>query len=177
MTAYILIGMGILIAIFLIMAMQKSDDFRVSRTLIINASPDIIFEQMNGSRNFNKWNPWLKSDPDSVITYEGPETGVGSSYSWNGKKTGIGKDTIVESVPHEKVVVELEFMKPMRAKNRAGFILKPMDNGTEVTWSMWGTRNFKAKMMHTIFNMDKMIGKSFESGLESLSEIVTTNET
>lgn len=175
MTAYILIGLGILIAVFLIAAMQKSDEFKVSRTLVINATPEIIFEQINGSRNFNKWNPWLKEDPDSVITYEGPETGVGASYSWNGKKTGIGKDTIVESIPHEKVVVELEFIKPMNAKNMAGFTLAPVENGTEVTWSMWGKRNFTTKMMHTVFNMDKMIGKSFESGLENLKEIVTRN--
>ncbi len=177
MAVYILIGLGILIVFFLIKAASKSDEFKITRSVIINAPAEIIFKQMDSPHNFNKWNPWLKADPDAEVIYEGPETGIGASYSWNGRKTGIGKDTIVESVPHKKVVVELEFMKPIKATNNAGFTLTPVENGTEVTWSMWGTRNFMTKVMHTVFNMDKMIGKSFESGLENLNKIVTKNET
>ncbi|MEZ5758551.1 MAG: SRPBCC family protein [Emcibacteraceae bacterium] len=172
MLNYILIGLAVLIVIFLIKILSKSTVFKISRSRIIEAPADVIFEQINNSRNFNTWNPWMRADPEAEITYEGPESGVGASYSWNGKKTGMGSDTIVESIPHEKVMVRLEFIKPFASTNRAGFTLTPVGNGTEVTWSMWWQRNFLMKLMHTVFNVEKMMNSSFDSGLENLNQII-----
>ena len=60
------------------------------------------------------------------------------------------------------------FTKPFAAHNTATFDLTPEAGGTRVTWSMEGANPFMAKLMGLVFNLDKMIGGDFETGLASL---------
>ena len=50
-------------------------------------------------------------------------------------------------------------------------MLAPKDNGTQVTWSMYGPSTFLSKIMGLFFSMDKMVGTDFESGLANMKEI------
>ena len=69
----------------------------------------------------------------------------------------------------QQIVIKLDFLKPFEGHNFAEFTLLPRaDSMTSVTWSMYGPSPFVAKIMGTIFNMDKMIGSDFEAGLQSL---------
>jgi hypothetical protein len=54
------------------------------------------------------------------------------------------------------------------ATNKAIFTLEPDGDTTKVTWAMEGHKNFMAKALHAFVNMDKLIGKDFESGLASM---------
>jgi uncharacterized protein YndB with AHSA1/START domain len=74
----------------------------------------------------------------------------------------------LESVPPSKVVIKLDFMKPFEAHNTAEFTLTPAGDGTTVTWAMYGPQPYVSKVMGTVFNMDKMIGRDFETGLANL---------
>ena len=40
-----------------------------------------------------------------------------------------------------------------------------------MTWAMYGPSAFITKLMGVFFNMDKMIGKDFEVGLENLKAL------
>lgn len=51
------------------------------------------------------------------------------------------------------------------------FTLTPKGDVTEVVWAMNGRVPFMAKLMHIIFNMDKMVGSDFETGLGNLKSI------
>ena len=73
----ILLSLGAIIAVILIIAAFKSPDFRVERSRVISAPADVLFEQVNNHRKFNTWNPWLKMDPATKVSYSGPEAGVG----------------------------------------------------------------------------------------------------
>lgn len=42
---------------------------------------------------------------------------------------------------------------------------------TTVTWAMSGASSFIAKVMGLCFDMDKMVGKSFEDGLAQLKAL------
>ena len=145
MLSYILLGLALFIVTFLIMVMAKSDDFKISRSFVIKAPADIIFDHINSQHKFNSWNPWIKADPDAEVEYDGPESGVGASYSWDGKRTGEGKSTITSSIPNKKIVFQLDFYKPMSETHTAEFILNPVEDGIEVEWSMWGRRKFATK--------------------------------
>ena len=72
----ILCSLAAIIALLLLIAMFKSDDFRVSRSLKMAAPSSKAFAQVNDLRNMNGWNPFLKLDPKAKVTYEGAETGV-----------------------------------------------------------------------------------------------------
>ena len=59
-------------------------------------------------------------------------------------------------------------LKPFEAHNKVIFTLNAVGETTSVTWGMNGTQNLLVKIMGTFFNMDKMMGKDFEVGLEKL---------
>jgi hypothetical protein len=107
-------------------------------------------------------------DPQAKITYHVPETGVGASSSWDGPKIGRGSMTITAAKPNQEVDLQLEFLAPMKASNRARFTLAPDDQAVRVTWRMEGTNGFVGKAFALFMNMDKTIGGDFERGLATL---------
>ncbi len=42
---------------------------------------------------------------------------------------------------------------------------------TDVMWTMSGPQAFMGKVMSLFFNMDKIVGKSFEEGLADLKRV------
>ena len=105
-------------------------------------------------------------------TFEGPSSGPGASYAWNGNNAvGEGRLTIVESKPAELITMKLEFSRPFKCTNEVNFKLEPSPGGTRVSWIMDGKNNFMTKAMSLFMNMDKMVGKDFEQGLANLSGV------
>lgn len=157
------------IAVFLVVAMMQSDEFRVTRSATIAAPAPAVFALVNDLHSWEKWNPWQKVDPAMKVTFSGPPAGVGASYSWVGNKdVGEGRLGIIESRPSDLVRIKLEFLKPFAATNTAEFTFKPESNTTVVTWSMFGNKNFISKVMGLVMNMDTMIGGQFEKGLADM---------
>ena len=78
---------------------------------------------------------------------------------------------ILESTPPSKVRIDLQFMKPFKAHNVAEFTFDPHGRNTTVTWAMHGPTTFMSRVMGLFINMDKMIGKDFEAGLQNLKAI------
>ena len=66
-----------------------------------------------------------------------------------------------------RVAVDLDFLKPFKASNVITFDLAPSGDGTDVTWTMTGTRSALMGVMGKLF-FDKAIGGDFERGLEAL---------
>jgi hypothetical protein len=171
----ILIVLAIIVVVLLIVAAQKSDYFRVERSISVSASPAAAFAQVNDFHKWVAWNPWGKMDPAMKETYDGAPSGVGASYSWSGNKNvGTGRMTLTESRPFEQIKIRLEFLKPFAATNTAEFTFKPDGNQTIVTWSMSGKSNFICKLMGLFMSMDKMIGSQFEKGLADLKTAAET---
>jgi uncharacterized protein YndB with AHSA1/START domain len=168
----ILIGVAVLIVLLVAVVAMQSSDLKVSRSTTIKAPPETVFEQVNDLHKFQAWNPWAKIDPNMKQTFEGPEAGVGSKYTWVGNnEVGEGRMTIVKSEPAKLVDIDLEFFKPMAGRNLAEFTFTPDKDGTVVTWTMTGKKNFMAKAFGLLVSMDTMIGGMFEKGLASMKEI------
>jgi hypothetical protein len=171
--AKILIGVSVAILLFLVYVAMQSSDFRVKRSISINASPEAVFPHVNHLRKWEPWNPWGKLDPNMKLTYEGPAEGVGASYSWSGNgNVGEGRNTIIESHLHSLVRFKLEFFKPFAGVNQTDFTFTPDGRQTVVMWDMTGKLNFTTKIFHVLMNMDKMIGGQFEKGLQDMKTVV-----
>lgn len=171
----ILIGLALVIIVPLIVVALQPSEYRVTRSVTMAAPPEAVFPHVNELKKWAAWNPWEKIDPNMKLTYEGPEAGVGASYSWVGnKEVGEGRMSITDSRPNESVKFKLEFFKPMAGVSDADFTFKPLGNQTEVTWAMSGRNNFIAKAFCLFMNMDKMIGGQFEKGLADLKAVAET---
>jgi uncharacterized protein YndB with AHSA1/START domain len=157
------------IAIILLLAAAKPDTFRIERTATIAAPADRIFPLINDFRNWPSWSPWEKLDPAMTRTLSGAESGKGAVYAWKSAgKAGQGRMEIAQALPPSKIDIDLDFRKPFKAHNVAEFRLEPQGGATKVTWAMHGKSPFAARIMRTVVNMDKMVGRDFEAGLDNL---------
>ena len=171
----ILIGVLVVIVAFLIFVAMRPADFRVERSATIAASAQTLFEQVNDHHKFNKWNPFLKMDPNVKNTYSGPDSGVGAVCGWDGNKDiGAGSATITDIKPGELVRMRMDWIRPMAGVATVEFTFKPEGDKTVVTWAMYGKNDFLGKLISLFMDCDKMCGPPFEQGLADLGKTVTT---
>jgi hypothetical protein len=174
----ILAGILILIAAFFGVAALQPAEFSISRSVMVDAPPATVFAQINDFHKWEHWSPWAKLDPEMKTSYSGPVAGPGTSYAWEGNgQVGAGKMTIASSEAPSVVRIDLEFLKPMQAKNLTEFRIEPQGTGSQVTWSMSGERNLVSKAMGLVMSMEQMIGPDFERGLLALKSVSESAKT
>ncbi|MFY2789322.1 SRPBCC family protein [Rhodococcus sp. KRD162] len=145
----------------------------VERSTVVQADAATVHALIDDFHEWVKWSPYEGLDPDLMRTYAGPDAGVGASYAWSGnRKAGAGTMTIIESVPGELVVLDLEFTKPFKNRNVTAFVLEPAADGTHVTWRMSGKQNLLFRLIGSVYPvMDKLVGSDFEKGLRQLAAV------
>ena len=165
----VLIVVVVLVAGILVAAATRPNDFTVQRSAAIRAAPDRIYPLLADFRQWPAWSPWEKLDPDMKRTLSGASSGPGAVYAWEGSsKVGAGRMEIKEATPPSKVVIQLDFIRPFEGHNVTEFTLAPRGETTDVQWTMRGPATFVMKLMGLFSDIDKMIGKDFETGLANL---------
>ena len=162
----------IAIAIVLAIAAGRPDRFRIERSTTITAPAESIFPLIADFHRWRSWSPYEDRDPAMHRTYNGAPQGQGAIYAWDGnKQIGSGRMEILEATPSSRITIKLDFFKPFKASNTAEFSFEPGTAGTRVIWAMHGTSPFMSKLMGLVFNMDKLVGKDFEVGLQKLKAL------
>jgi uncharacterized protein YndB with AHSA1/START domain len=173
--AIIAVVLAVAIAVVLILAMTKPDTFSVRRVATVKAPAEKIFSLINDFHQWGTWSPWENKDPGMQRSHSGAASGRGAVYAWEGNKNvGTGRMEIIDASEPSKIVIKLDFFKPFEAHNTAEFTMLPQGDATNgatiVTWLMHGPAPFMSKVMQVFMNMDKMIGKDFETGLANLKK-------
>jgi len=169
---YLLLVAAVVVAAVLIYATTKPDRFQIARSVAIKAPPEKIFPLIDNPRAFNSWNPFLRKDPATKVTYRGPASGKGAGHEWDGNRNvGRGSVEITDSQPPSRILMKLDMISPMEAHNRVEFSLQPQGDSTQVTWAMSGPSPYISKVMTTVLSMDRMVGGEFEKGLADLKAL------
>jgi hypothetical protein len=164
----ILLALLVIIIGFVVVVFTRPDMLHIERTATVAAPPEFVVPLVNDFHNWDKWSPWEKLDSSMKKDFEGGP-GVGAKYHWAGNdKVGEGRMTITASQP-DKVVLDLEFVKPFAAQSTVTFTFKPAGTGTQVVWASDGKQSFGAKAYGLFKNMDQMIGKDYEAGLAGMT--------
>ena len=172
------IGLALLAVLVLVVAYAaiQSPNYKVSREITINAPAEKVFPYLNTSKLADQWGPWKEQDPSVKITFSGSDAGVGSRTSWEGGEKmgqmGVGSATIVESIPNERVLIKIEYVKPMSMVQDSVYLIKANGTQSVVTWEVTGTNTFMGRLMCLFVNMDKVVGGMFEKGLGNLKKLV-----
>ncbi len=160
------------VAVVLGLAATKPDTCRIERKARIDAPPERVFAFINDFRRWDGWSPFEKKDPAIKRSFSGAAEGKGAFYEFDGnKQVGAGRIAITEAAAPRKVVLTLGMTRPFACHNFIEFTLQPQGDATEITWAMEGSAPFFAKIMHVFVNMDRMVGKEFESGLANLKRL------
>src|SRR5262252_10236023 len=166
---YVATALVLVVAALLAYAATKPDTFRVQRSTGINAPAERIFPLIASLKSMNTWNPFLEPDPAIKLAYSGPDSGKGAAHTWSGNsKVGEGRIEITDAAPSSQVTMQLDMLKPLKARNAVEFTLQPNGSGTTVTWAMSGRQPFIGKLMTIFIDCDRMVGGQFEKGLANL---------
>lgn len=169
----LIVTVAIVVAItgIVLFADTRPNIIQVTRSITIQAPAEKIFPLIDDFHHWPGWAPQDKEDPTMKRIYSGEESGAGAISDWQGTgNAGKGRMTIMESAAPNKVVVRVDFVRPFVAHNVNEFVLEPSEPGTStrVTWTMRGPNLFFMKVLGVFVNMDRMLGKHFEAGLQNL---------
>jgi len=164
-----------IVALVAIVGAFLSPKSHMERSIVVNAQPATIFQQINSFKNFNKWSPWMEKDPNTKTTLEGPESGVGAKMSWVSEEVGNGSQWIIESEQDKHLKTGMSF-SDMEGTYTSDINLESAEGGTKVTWTYDGDvsgTGMATSIMGKIMGqfMDGMLGPDYEKGLTKLKTL------
>ncbi len=165
--AAVLVVLGLVVVVVAIGAFLPKD-FRVERSIEIDASPEVVFDQVDSLPKWSAWSPWIARDPSIKNEFTGPEAGVGSTVTWTSEESGDGTQTITLSERPTRIEMKLDFGE--MGQPTADWTFVPSGEGVRVTWGLSGTAagplgGYFAKMM------DGWVGADYEDGLARLKQV------
>ena len=163
----VLVVLGLVVVVVAIGALLPKD-FRVERSIEIDASPEVVFDQVDSLPKWSAWSPWIARDPSIKNEFTGPEAGVGSTVTWTSEESGDGTQTITLSERPTRIEMKLDFGE--MGQPTADWTFVPSGEGVRVTWGLSGTAagplgGYFAKMM------DGWVGADYEDGLARLKQV------
>ena len=142
--------------------------FSVSKSVVINAAPEAVFNSVRDFRQWPQWSPWLIAEPDCKLVYSDD----GKSYTWDGKIIGAGQLAVTGEGSPNSIDYRLSFTRPFKSVNTSAFRFEPAGEGTKVTWEMEGSLPFFLFFMKKM--MTAFVGSDYKRGLEMLKDKLET---
>ncbi|QSE97313.1 SRPBCC family protein [Fulvivirga lutea] len=169
------IGLGLLAIVVLavIYAAFQPKEGQTERSIVIERSPEAIYPVITTMKSFNEWSPWFTIDPETKYTYEGPESGVGAKMAWESDhpEVGAGSQWIIEADENKSVTLQLDF--GFAGEYYSDMFLKPVENGTEVTWTYrYKDLDLMGAFFASAMDAEGMVGDQYVTGLKQLKEYV-----
>jgi len=171
----LIIGILMLLGIVLVLAAFAPKEVNVSKTTSINASQADVFRAINELKTWEEWSPWKYHDETIKNVYSEQSAGQGAYYTWTSENSGAGQMTITDTYEMDSLKTLLEFDGQGNAT--ADFSLKPVEDGTEVTWTFHSDMTYPFNAMLLFRDMEGMLGDYYEEGLGYLKTYVESNKT
>ncbi len=171
----ILIVVVVIVAIPLVGALFVKGEFAVTRSITINKPKQDVFGYIVMLKNQNNFSKWAQMDPAMKKEYKGTDGTVGFVSAWesDNKDVGMGEQEIKKITDGERIDYELRFKKPMNVTNNAYMATEAVTPAqTKVTWSFNGKMPYPLNFMGVFMNMEELVGKDLEIGLNNLKGIM-----
>lgn len=140
----------------------------------INAPAQVVFDRVINLGQFNDWNPFPSMDPTTVSSHEGPESGVGAIFNYEGQRLGKGSMEIVSVEAPRQADIKMTFWRGGKSsESKSAFVIVDAAEGVDVHWTFDEDRGFGMYLMGKVM-FDKMMTGTFESGLRTLKGLVET---
>ena len=174
---FVVILIAVVVAGVLVLGVVEPKEVIVTRSIVIKAQKDVVFDQVVKFKNWPNWSPWYKMDSDKIkITYQGTDGQPGSSYHWEGSdKTGAG-DTKNISVDSTKMNFEIDITRPTSFSSECSLAATDTGSGmTKVKWTCSVKMSFPWNASFVVMNWDKLLGDDFEAGLANMKKYLESH--
>lgn len=146
--------------------------YHVSRSTVIHADADKVFDTVADFGTWTTWSPWLCAEPEAEVVVSDDPSSVGSTYAWRGEVVGQGEMEHEVLQRGTRIESQIRFIKPFKSVAQVSFDFEPSGEGTSVTWHMNGKMPFFLFWM--IPMMKSFIGMDYQRGLLMLKEWLET---
>jgi uncharacterized protein YndB with AHSA1/START domain len=147
-----------------------SGDFKVTRSQLVAAPPERVYELVVDPRRWKEWSVWNRRDPAMQISYEGAASGVGAVWAWKSATEGDGRMSFTAAEPARRLAYDLYF--PDFGTTSTGEITVAAEgSGTRETWSMASNMGSNPMFRWIALFADRMVGKDFDEGLAQLKQV------
>lgn len=167
----LVMALVILLALFVCVGFILPSEFKVERSISIDAPAEKVYAQVVDLQKWRNWGVWFKRDPDMQVSYSGPHAEVGMLSEWISESEGSGQMKILATDPNRRLVYSLYFPE-FDMGSTGEIILRPKDGMTEVTWMDYGDVGANPINHYFAAMMDAMVGPDFETGLANLKVLV-----
>ena len=163
-----LLIMVVIMGLFLLIPLFLPNHVEAVSSIDIQASPEVVFDQVNNLRNWKNWSPF-ETDSTLVDSFAGPAAGTGARRSWKGQQMGSGSMQILKSKTNSFIQNELNFGP--QGKGLGTWTFQQSDSITNVKWKlqMIGLRYPFGKWLGLF--MPKMIKGVIDKGLMQLKTV------
>jgi hypothetical protein len=171
----ILLAIVLLIATALIAAFFLPKNYAVEREITINQPKDSVFNYVKYLKNQDNYSTWNQKDPAMKKTHSGTDGTVGFIAGWEStnEELGTGEQEIKKIVEGERLDLELRFKVPFEATDNAYMTTEAVSaSQTKVKWGFKGAMPYPMNLMLVTMNMDEMLGKELQTGLNNLKTIL-----
>lgn len=142
--------------------------WRAEATLLIDAPPERIFENIVDLRQWRNWTVWNRDmDPTLEWTFAGPEQAKGSEMTWQGDELGRGRLVVTEVEPNRMLTYDLFFDRATRP-NHGTLVLEPFEGKTRVSWLDEGDVGSNPIGRLVVAAIEKTVARDFQLSLEKL---------
>ncbi len=122
------------LAIALILPVIMHKEVTTSQFVIIEASPVVVFRQVNDLSNWKNWSPFSLDDSRMSLNYSDSRIGEGATLDWTSKDQGSGGLKIIKSEPYALIQSDLDFGNYGDATDE--WVFEETDKGVKVSWSL-----------------------------------------
>ncbi|MFT5674257.1 MAG: hypothetical protein ACI808_000172 [Paraglaciecola sp.] len=164
-----------LFVLLLTVGILLPSEFKVQRSVIINAPASEVYKHVVNLRNWTAWGVWFKRDPNMLITYAGAEGEIGMTSRWESEQEGNGEMVIIAIEPNQRFIYSLYFPE-MDMASTGEFIFKEENGQTKVIWLDYGDLGSNPINHYFSLFIDQMIGPDFEVGLVNLKNLSEFSE-
>lgn len=174
----VLVGLLVIIAVPLIVALFLEKSYIVEREIVINRPKTDVFAYIKMLKNQDQYSRWAMMDPFMKKAYVGVDGTVGFVSAWDSDndKVGEGEQEIKAIVEGERLDFELRFFEPFKSTQSAYMTTSAVsDTETRVIWGFNGHMQYPMNLLLLFMDMKKMIGGDLQTGLVNLKAVLEKN--
>ena len=169
-------GFFALVLLLIIISLFLPSQFEVESSILINADEEVIFDQLNDLRNWENWDPFIKSDSTITSEYSDPSYGMGAKSTWISDNSGGGTLVITGSVKNKTVRTQLfmknEFGESILFEEKT---LELVSAGTRVTSRMQSDLGWSPLNKYGSLLIKKRVLEDYKKGLQNLKDYCENN--
>lgn len=169
----LLYGIGALFALIILLGFLLPRESRFVVETAIDAHPATVFALVNSMQRRLVWSPITEQDPNARIDVSGPPRGIGSTLTWDGGIAGRGRETIVDSRPHDYVETVINAGEP--GETRTWFELERVaGEGTRASWGFAHDHGLNVVGRYTGLFLRRVLAADYRRRLDRLAEFAAT---